>query len=481
MRLIFNRFFFICFFTLTVVSLAHGQDQILSGGELAGYKIWRGSIVIQGDVTIPEGSQLNIEPGTRIYFSANRDDQRSGNDKTRAELIVRGKLIARGTADNKIVFSSKAEAPRMGDWYGIQFLHNQAGCGMEYCVVEYAYNGVTIKNTGLLLANCEIRYNYNSGIRTEVKADPQIVRSIISENGYAGLVSELGAKPVLTDNLISQNPMGVVVMSLSEPNLGSLADNTGYNPGRNQFVNNEDYDLYNHSSKPVMAQNNTWDSGGRPKLYDQQDNRKYGAITYNPRLNQGSSGNLLLLAQNTTARTAPPAIPVASNNQNPQRGPAAENASTGTDTTSGTTVMDTLLENALVVDLASSAQPLLASASGPTPDMNHSPVDISEINNVIDYNQVFLEPFLDSRRKRVIWKEKLVINETLSKVLEPGEVRVKVIVAENGRVESANILRGINPILDDAILESVKKYRYEPGTVNGKSVRFSTNEVFRFK
>ena len=94
---------------------------------------------------------------------------------------------------------------------------------------------------------------------------------------------------------------------------------------------------------------------------------------------------------------------------------------------------------------------------------------------------MFLEPFLDTHGKKVIRKEKLVITETMQKVLEPGEVRVKVIVAKNGSVESASVLRGINPILDNAILNTVRKYRYEPGMVNGKPVRFSTNELFRFK
>jgi len=295
-------------------------------------------------------------------------------------------------------------------------------------------------------------------------------------------VCELGATPVLADNLISQNPMGVVVLSLSKPNLGSLNNDESYNPGRNQFANNEEYDLYNHSAKPVMAQNNAWDSDSRPKLFGQEENRKYGSITYTPKLNQRSSGNLLLLAQNTSSGSSQP---VRVNNRAPQNPPVtvdpAESNASSPDSSSQSSSLDSLLEQALAVDLVSSAQPLLASASGSAPETNDNKVAISEIKSVIDYNQVFLEPFLDSRGKRVIRKEKLTLNGTLNRVLEPGEVRVKVTVAADGTVESANILRGINPILDDAILQAVKKYRYEPGTVNGKTVRFSTNEVFRFK
>ena len=313
MRFSLNRYFraAACFFMLA--GSVGAQDQILTGGDLTGFKIWRGTILIEGDVVIPQGSQLNIEAGTKIYFAPNRDAQNSGTDKTRSELIVRGKLIAVGSADRKIVFSTQSRSPRMGDWYGMQFLHSDAGCVLQYAVVEYAYNGITIKNTDFALSHCEIRYNYNSGIRTEVKAKPQILQNILTENGYAGLVCELGAAPVLTDNLISQNSMGVVVLSLSEPNLGKLDNTGGSNPGRNQFANNEEYDLYNHSSRAIFAQNNSWDSPGRPKLFDQQDNRKYGRITFSPKLNQSSSGNLLLLAQNTTRRPVQNTRPVQTN------------------------------------------------------------------------------------------------------------------------------------------------------------------------
>ena len=467
------------------ITFSGAQEQVLQGGELTGYKIWRGSVVIHGDVTIPPGSQLNIEPGAKIVFAANRDDQHGGTDKTRSELIVRGKLIVRGEADNKILFTSESNAPRMGDWYGLQFLHSQSGCIMEYAVVEYAYNGVTIKNTVFPLKNCEIRYNYNSGIRTEVKAGPQIIQNIISENGYAGLVCELGAVPVLTDNLISQNQMGVVVLSLSVPNLGSVAKDIYYNPGRNQFANNEEYDIYNHSTKSVSAQNNSWDSPKRPKLYDRQENKKYGSIIFDPKLNQASSGNLLLLAQSAAANP-PSAVPATQNNRldistnQVTRNPTAAKQP-NRDTVSKNTSLDTVLQKTLAVDLAISTQPLLASASDAVPDNTESPVDKKEIKHFIDYDQVFLEPFLDTHGKKVIRKEKLVITETMQKVLEPGEVRVKVIVAKNGSVESASGLRGINPILDNAILNTVRKYRYEPGMVNGKPVRFSTNELFRFK
>jgi hypothetical protein len=37
-------------------------------------EIWRGEILLTGDVEIPQGVTLTIEPGTIIRFTAQRDD-----------------------------------------------------------------------------------------------------------------------------------------------------------------------------------------------------------------------------------------------------------------------------------------------------------------------------------------------------------------------------------------------------------------------
>ena len=69
----------------------------------------------------------------------------------------------------------------------------------------------------------------------------------------------------------------------------------------------------------------------------------------------------------------------------------------------------------------------------------------------------------------------------MKNVMKPGVIRVKIIVNQQGRVESASILRGINEIMDDVVLNTVRNYVYDIGKVNGIPVRFSTNEVFHFQ
>jgi len=476
----------ICLIGFILTANLSAQEIIVQGGTLTGDVFWKGTVNVKGDIIVTNTGRLIIEAGTRVLFDAKSDIAKSGSDKTRSELIVRGALIAQGNANRKIIFSSAATSQRMGDWYGIQFLHTKGESKMDFCVVEFAYNGITVKNDNLQISNSEIRYNFNSGIRTEVKAKPQITQNIISENGYAGVVCELGSAPVLSDNLITQNPIGLVVLSLSQPNLGSLDQNDNYNPGRNRFSNNEEFDVYNHSTKQVYAQNNSWSGQTRSaileKMYDKSDNAKYGTISFRPLFNvrqrESNLNQLLLLAQNTDTGAGedieaqePELVQVTAVPPEQAISNTAENVP---DTTSPD-IFDESIANS--ESLLASTQPLEVPAAEEEPIVEA----IVEPEPQIDYDQIFLEPFLDKRRKEFLRKEQFRITGSLRQLLEPGEVRIKVIVGKNGEVLAATILKGINEMLDDAVLETVKRYRYKPGEVNGQVVRFSTNEVFRFK
>ncbi len=477
----------IIFISVMLTQVLFSQEIVFQGGELSGTVNWQGTVRVEGDVIISSGAELNIAPGTKIVFSPQSDRTRSGTDKTRCEIIIRGKLAAQGQPDNKIIFTSSGASPRMADWYGILFMHTSTRSVIDYCIVEYAYNGITLKNSSnVTLSNSEIHYNYYAGIRAEVKANPEISRCIISENGYAGIICELGSAPVLTENLISGNPMGLVALSLSQPNLG--VSGAGNSPGKNRFSNNEEFDIYNHSSKNIMAQNNTWESQNSDqialKIYDKKDNGKFGTIQFEPIFNARSRQNdlnrFMILAQDNPATEPAPVVPGAQT-----RGAADPGRSvtqTASDSNTGIAAqMDSTMEQILAAPSTIQATPLIAQSSIVSAVNKESDESLTEIEPRIDYSQIFLEPFLDTGRKRVLYKENLNVTATLKNVIEPGVVRIKVIVDPNGAVESADILSGMNQIVDSALLNVVRKYRYDVGTVNGTPVRFSTNEVFRFK
>ena len=486
----------IFFILLTIVNVSYTQIQNISGLTVSGNVNWKGTIILSGDVTVPQNSRLVIEPGTKILFESNVDVTKGGNDKTRSEIIVRGTLIARGLPGRKITFSSNAENPKMGDWYSLEFLHLKGGTLLEYCIIEYAHNGLTIKNSHILVNNCEVRYNYHAGIRTEVKSTADIKNSIISENGYAGLICELGSKPVLTDNLISLNRIGVVVFSLSQPNLGNMKPGDTYNPGRNNIYNNEEFNLYNHSNKKIIAENNYWGAKNRSeiakKVYDKDDNSKYGAVDYTPVLRQSGQQNLgtmLLLAQNTNS--VPSTATAAVQNEQPKVAPVQETVAVVKDTVGTSYKNENLTANNKTdtgkepsMDLSKKLDdmaPIMASAAAPQPVVRQLAVDNKEVQKIIDYDKIFIELFLDGGEKKYATKQKFDSSKIPRDFWEAGEVRVRVIVDKNGSVESAAILRGLNDYIDQLVLETVEGYEYQTGHVNGRAVKFSTSEVFRFK
>lgn len=69
---------------------------------------------LRGLVYVTNGAILTIEPGTKIVGE---------NGKTGGLIITRGcKIIADGTADKPIVFTSEAPNPQRGDWAGLVLL-----------------------------------------------------------------------------------------------------------------------------------------------------------------------------------------------------------------------------------------------------------------------------------------------------------------------------------------------------------------------
>lgn len=69
---------------------------------------------LRGLVYVTSGAILTIEPGTKIVGE---------NGKNGALIITRGaKIIADGTSDKPIVFTSEAATPQRGDWAGLVIL-----------------------------------------------------------------------------------------------------------------------------------------------------------------------------------------------------------------------------------------------------------------------------------------------------------------------------------------------------------------------
>ena len=471
------------------------QERILNGLTISKTTVWRGTIRLKGDVVIKKNAKLIIEGGTKVLFEPYTDATNSGKDKTKSEIIVEGILDVQGDINGKVIFTSASDNPRMGDWYGITIINPSVASIIEYAVIEYAYNGISTKRSHPRIRKCQIRYNYNAGLLFEVKSNPKVVENIISENGYAGIICKLGSKPVLTGNLIALNQIGVVIFSMSKPNFGSLSKGQNYNIGMNDIHDNEEYNIYNHSSAEIFAENNSWGSTSitaiKKKIFDRIQNTKYGSVKVQPLLQtEQNKTNLMALAQQSpvpstqpdkiSSSTPPAQQPSQSqtNNSSAVKEAAAAGAmvaKASSEQGAGTTAA----EQSKVTKKETSAQKRIANTA-PVAIPLKKKKKVEPAAPAIDYNQVFLEPFLDSQRRKIKHSVVPKVSESMRKLKLTGRVIVGVVVGKNGSVESARILRGLNAFYDATCLDAAKAFKFHPGTVKGVPVRFSTSLFFQF-
>jgi TonB family protein len=58
-----------------------------------------------------------------------------------------------------------------------------------------------------------------------------------------------------------------------------------------------------------------------------------------------------------------------------------------------------------------------------------------------------------------------------------GPVVLEFVVETDGTVGSVRVVRSTHPIVDAAWVDAVKKWRYRPGSLNGKAIRWPTTVV----
>lgn len=149
MATMLRRLFFCALIALCVPVAVSAHAAVLEVGpqSLTKDTTWQGDILVAGDVEVPPGVTLTILPGTTVRFRRIASDSRAnlfGTDPpyyARAEIVVTGRLLARGTAARPILFTSAEKEPEAGDWGTLNFLGG-SGNELEQCRIEYAYNGI---------------------------------------------------------------------------------------------------------------------------------------------------------------------------------------------------------------------------------------------------------------------------------------------------------------------------------------------------
>jgi len=112
-----------------------------------------------------QGMQLTIEPGMVIRFTESSYIDFSYSDDEYATVI------AKGTADNHIVFTSNSPSQAAGDWKSLNFYKGAVNCEFEYCDFKYGgayeYHGMVYIEDKVSFKNCSFTNSKSYGIRLD--------------------------------------------------------------------------------------------------------------------------------------------------------------------------------------------------------------------------------------------------------------------------------------------------------------------------
>ncbi len=179
------------------------------GGELSADVEWvaGGSpYVVTSDVVIAQGRTLSIDSGVLVRFA------------TGTALQVDGQLIARGSADAPVIFTSNQPEPAWGDWRWVRFTDtsvdasydfdgNYAGGSiMEFVTLEFGGDSgyrvvLKIESASPFVNRCNI--NNNSGGIWVNQGQPRICGNVISNNSYRGILAD--GTVLIKGNVIENN------------------------------------------------------------------------------------------------------------------------------------------------------------------------------------------------------------------------------------------------------------------------------------
>ena len=280
--------------------------------------VWSGMMMVYGDVYVPPGVTLTVKPGTIIKFK--RIDEKSDQNMFDidspyypvAELIIRGRLIARGTARDHIVFMSAALDPRPADWGAINFLGSDDNI-IEYVKVINGYNGVHAHGSSVRISHCEFIKN---GVGVSFKAEEETPdvpwfgkrsKLIIKDNLFANNKGGIGFRnsdaEIFHNEIIDNKFFGIFPKEKSKATV-SYNEITGNKKGiylyqaqgvlftRNNIYDNRDYNIAIAEAQdyPVNAPENWFGTKNLRKIeemiFDFHDDQELGKVNIDPILSK---------------------------------------------------------------------------------------------------------------------------------------------------------------------------------------------------
>lgn len=147
--------------------------------------------LIEGSIVVPSGQKLEFGPGCRIYV---------GGDY--ATITVFGQIMARGTAEEPILFRSASKAPKPWDWDRV-YCRSKNRSVFEHCVIQHCNYGVYAENGAVTLSDCRFEHNSLHGVVAR-NSDVSLVATILDGGHVLAVLLQEGAR-VRAESLVVKN------------------------------------------------------------------------------------------------------------------------------------------------------------------------------------------------------------------------------------------------------------------------------------
>ncbi|HHS97129.1 MAG TPA: hypothetical protein ENK08_04410, partial [Chloroflexi bacterium] len=170
---------------------------IARSGPLAHDETWSGEVLVTDTVVVPEGVTLTVAPGTTVRFRHYR-----GYREGKVGLVVEGgTLLAVGTPQAQIWFTSDAPDPINGDWAGVSIYHSD-DTRLDYVIVEYGEIGVEQFFSQADVTHSILRWNNSEGLYAEMSRATFAANTIYGNAYHAIALENFNEHIDIKDNLI---------------------------------------------------------------------------------------------------------------------------------------------------------------------------------------------------------------------------------------------------------------------------------------
>ncbi len=208
--------------------------------------------IIDDDVYVENNATLTIKPGCVIKFAPNTELY-AGYSSTA------GAIVANGTADSTILFTSNATSPSPGDWYNVGlYEHAMNTSSFSYCIFEYGGGNTSWPGgfhaqgiTHVKLSNCIIRNSGNYGVYLAADAGFNTFTNNTITNcaSYPLRIDAEYVRTIGSGNTFTGNTIDAIRVYCA---YGVHTSGTWINPGV-PYVIEEDVYIEDNATSPVIT------------------------------------------------------------------------------------------------------------------------------------------------------------------------------------------------------------------------------------